>query len=53
MRYRIDMQRIKRRGLLSAAGGAANIDASGGALLAQDRGAAGNRLEIRDVTDAN
>ncbi len=39
--------------LLGAAGAAADIDAAHGALFAENRGAAGDRVEIGNVPDAN
>ena len=48
----VDVQRIERGSLLGAAGRSANVHAADGPLLAQNGGASGNRLEIRDVADA-
>ena len=39
--------------LLRAAGAAAYVHASHGALLAQDGGASGDRVKVREVPDAN
>ena len=39
--------------LLRAAGAAADVDAAHGALLAQNGGAAGDRLEVGNVADAD
>ena len=43
----------ERVDLLGAAGAAADIHAAHSALLAQNRGAAGDRVEVRNVTHAN
>src|SRR5258706_10376783 len=45
------MSRIESRDLLRAAGRAAYIHAGHGALLEQDGGAAGDRIEIGDMPD--